>query len=173
MKRLAYNTVISPLIYGALVRIPGLGIGETRYEPLEAVKAMDAVRRRWLPGNAASWCRANQSRAGQMASGLATLRDRGVVDVAQLGDHARLLRYPLLLPSEAATTALRVGCWHMGLGASRLYRRVLPEVAGVPVKSLRCHGRLDGRQRVCRPPDDPARALGSGGGGCRCHVARS
>ncbi len=142
LQRLVYNAVIAPQIYGGMVRIPGLHIGETHYQPLLEVSAMDGMRRSWLPANVQHWCTREQSAAGQLSAGLLLLRDQGVVDLARLDAGTRLLRYPLLLPAESLTARAEQRLRAAGLGASRLYRRILPEVAGVPMESLSCHGDL-------------------------------
>lgn len=142
LQRLVYNAVIAPQIYGGLVRLPGLGIGATRYQPLLEVSGMDDMRCAWLAGNVEYWCHREQPAVSQLSAGILLLRDQGVIDLARLCPGTRLLRYPLLLPDESVTARAEQRLLAAGLGASRLYRRILPELTGVPGESLVCQGEL-------------------------------
>lgn len=42
LKRLAYNWLIKPRLYGSILRIPGLGIGETTFHPLERIEGLNS-----------------------------------------------------------------------------------------------------------------------------------
>jgi dTDP-4-amino-4,6-dideoxygalactose transaminase len=134
LKRLAYNSLIRPGMYGALVRVPGLGLGETRYRLLETIAALDDERRRYSTCQfAAVSARGPSSAQGRLRAMLGRydeLRDLSGCGVAALD--APLLRYPVLCPTGTARDALYAGLQRYGLGASIMYGRSLADLPGVP-----------------------------------------
>jgi hypothetical protein len=158
-----YSLSLHPLVFGALARIPALGIGQTRFSPLT-----DAVRlpERWLRifGAAAADVRDSfQLFTRQTAAMLQLAQDSGArlpVSALQNQDRAPLWRVPVLCPTPESAAALARDGGHLGI--SRLYRRPLPEIMGIApaevvmqwpeaawlaerLVTLPTHGRLGGR----------------------------
>lgn len=135
-----FNLLIHRFSYGVVSRLPGTGLGETRFMPLSEVRYMDAVRQSNL-GNAADrslatdrWREVVLNRQLAGISGI-TLPARKLAERAN-----RLLRYPLLLDSvDTRDIALRA-LNDQGLGASVMYGRPLPEIADVPESIARQSG---------------------------------
>lgn len=130
---LAYNRLLSPWVYWLPQAMPFLHLGETRYEVLEAITAMDPGRLALLAANVeAYWARprrVQEAIAGMLAEG----RSDGRVDLAAQACGAsppRLLRYPLLVP-PARRGPLLDRLTRAGLGASRMYPAPLPEIPGL------------------------------------------
>ena len=129
----AWNLLLHPLPYGMLSRLP-LGLGSTRYHPLHDVHALDTLRAGQLAANL-TW-QAARTRTVEAAihaqvlpAAPAGTRDLPALAGARAG---RLLRYPLLLPDRATRDDLLARLDAASLGATAMYRQVLPEVAGVP-----------------------------------------
>ena len=129
----AYDLLLHPQVYGLLSRLP-LGLGSTRYHPLHDVHALDALRAGQLAANL-RW-QAARTRAIEAAIHAQVLpaAPAGTLDLPALaGERAgRLLRYPLLLPDRATRDRVLAQLDAAGLGATAMYRQVLPEVADVP-----------------------------------------
>lgn len=131
-KAAAYNLLRRPQFYWIPELLP-LGLGETRYQPLRSLAAMDTARQQLL-GVAVE-------RYLQRDDGIQSLLGRRLADLTgQLTDLAaicapgrRLLRYPLLALTPAMAKRLASALGRAGLGGSRMYGTALSEVPGLPV----------------------------------------
>lgn len=124
----AYNTLLHPLGYGLLSRNPLLQLGRTVFKPLPAIAALDEERARLLTPNCNAYHARPQTAAAQLRERLPAALDLPL----QLGERSgRLLRYPLLCADGAQRDALLHALRAAGLGASAMYREVLPEIEGV------------------------------------------
>jgi hypothetical protein len=135
-----YSVSLRPNVFGLLARVPGLGIGRTRFAPLAGV---DRLPRSWEHTLAAAVAEVRASIAtycAQTAAMLRLAREAGAQvpeSALQAGDFSPLWRVPVLCPTpESARILAREGA-HLGL--SRLYGRALPEIMQVPPEEAAAH----------------------------------
>jgi len=129
-----YNVLRSPWLYPWVTRLPGLGVGQTEYVPLDGIARMNPrirdhldLHRGWQDPRRAALQRAlRQGLAAAHPAGLAADLWRSFGDE---GDW--LLRYPLLLKSRQARDAALAALNAAGLGASPMYSRALVDIPGV------------------------------------------
>lgn len=131
-----YNFMSSPHVYWIPAGLPFLGLGETRYHPLEAVRCMDTPRLGLLAANIATFQRRGrgvQSRLTGQCREISLRAGGRLVDlpaVCKVPESQSLLRYPLLL--DIGLRDVIYNCLkRRGLGASRMYPAALPEIAGM------------------------------------------
>ena len=129
-----YNSLIHPRIYGIAERLPFLGIGLTRYHPLEEIAGMPPARRQRLPVNVGRYLARRLDVQDKWREVLARLDGRHITDLPLTHgvpcDYA-LLRYPILMGSKALRDETYAQLRHAGLGASIMYARALPDIEGV------------------------------------------
>jgi dTDP-4-amino-4,6-dideoxygalactose transaminase len=128
----AYNWLLRPASYGWIARLPGLGIGETRYQPLADIGGMDEVRLGLLGANVRAHLGRDRWREEAISTLLAASADQ-IVDLPQrmTGRVGRLLRYPLLCRQPELRSVLLQRLTHLGLGATAMYGEALANVPGV------------------------------------------
>lgn len=131
-KAAAYNLLRRPQLYWIPELLP-LGLGETRYQPLHGLAAMDQVRQQLLGAAVERYLQQQEQRIrsllGRRLAGFAG----ELVDLAALcAPQRRLLRYPLLAPTPVLADRLAQALRRAGLGATRMYGTALPEVPGLP-----------------------------------------
>lgn len=125
----AYNWLRHPRLYWLPSSVPALGLGETRFTPLDRIAAMPIWLKRRVPVAVAAY----RARGAVIEAQYATVvPSRGVVDLARscgVASGTGLSRYPFLAPDRGTRDGLveRLGAY----GASRFYGRILPEIAGV------------------------------------------
>jgi dTDP-4-amino-4,6-dideoxygalactose transaminase len=135
-RRAGYNALIRPLPYGLVSRLPGTGLGETRYVPLRAIGPMDAALAPVIAAVLAHAPAAATDAQLALADALQSLTGR-VDDLgARCGEGRPLPRYPILMAARASRDAALVELRRAGLGATPMYGRVLPELPGVPPLSV-------------------------------------
>lgn len=126
-----HNALLHPLAYGILSRIPGLGLGTTRYERFDTVRAFPRDRLSLLPSNVARYLsratttEEDLSRALSQIPGVVVLREKF------RGRAGRMLRFPILLPDREHRDRSLDALLSVGIGASVLYARPLIEIPGV------------------------------------------
>lgn len=134
LQRAAYNFLIRPRLYGVVARIPGLGLGETHYRPLTAIRTLDPARRAFASSQLADQAaRGPSPLQGAMAEMLA--RCSGITLLpccSSSGPVPRLLRYPLLCASKALRDDLHRALTAAGLGSSVMYGQTLADLPGMP-----------------------------------------
>lgn len=134
LQRAAYNFLIRPAAYGVVARIPGLGLGETRYRPLTAIRALDPARQAFAASQLVEQrTRGHSPVQGAMAEMLA--RFSGITVLPGCSSPVpvpRLLRYPLLCTSKALRDDLHRALTTAGLGSSVMYGQTLADLPGVP-----------------------------------------
>ncbi len=129
LKRRVFAALLHPLPYGLLSRLPGLGLGETRYHALDAIMAMDRVRRELAATNIGAWLARSRWREARIAELLDDCAGVELLPRRLAARAGRLLRYPLLFVDRAhRDTVLRR---LRDLGASAFYEVELPRVRGV------------------------------------------
>ncbi len=135
LKADVFNALLAPVLYGAISRLPGLQLGETRYHELAAPRAMDEVRRSLLGANAAAWLERSGEREERLGEVLAALPGLKPLPTAVGDRRGRLLRYPVLAASGRHRDRL-IEAWR-AFGASPFYGRCMPEVDDVPADVAR------------------------------------
>jgi dTDP-4-amino-4,6-dideoxygalactose transaminase len=125
----------SPRAYWLPAGLPFLHLGETRFHPLAAVRGMDAARLELLGVNVDCFRQRNRQIQSTLAGILKELAARtgALIDLPStccLPAGYVLLRYPLLLAPGARDAAYNL-MRDKGLGGSKMYRTVLPEIAGL------------------------------------------
>lgn len=128
-----YNLLLHPSAYWMVSRNPLFSLGRTVYKPLTRLTSLPAHRLQILPGNVAAHLGRNRKAERWLHEALANVE--GVVDLArETGVRAkRLLRFPVLLPDRTTRDRARERLSSLGLGATSLYTRPLPEIEGVPL----------------------------------------
>ncbi|MEO0364775.1 MAG: DegT/DnrJ/EryC1/StrS family aminotransferase [Pseudomonadota bacterium] len=132
LKVFAYNRVIRPWLYSLLLKIPGLGIGETRFHELQKINGLSAQAVEQVEAAIANHLA--QTDFNQRRKMYADLFARqptwldlptvcGAVDVRPL------LRYTVLAPEGVDRDALLAKLGR--LGATRLYPCTLEKIPGV------------------------------------------
>lgn len=135
LKAAVYNRMISPWLYWLPLSLPFLHLGETRYHPLTAIEEIDQARLAVLSSNAKAYRGESLSTQNSllMMLGELNLDELGIIDLpgaCKTKKSRRLLRYPLLVRSEARDI-IHAELQRQGLGPSRMYPAVLQEIAGL------------------------------------------
>jgi dTDP-4-amino-4,6-dideoxygalactose transaminase len=127
-----YNLSMQPRVFALLARLPFLGIGMTRFRPLQAVREFDAQFGRWVGAAIAEFQRRQQTVLAGTRRALEFAAECGLsmpFEPTRLPADLPLWRLPVCFEhAEAAEQFARAGA---GVGVSRLYRRTLPELVGV------------------------------------------
>ena len=136
LRRLGYNFAITPELYGPLSRLAFLGIGETKYRPLDAIQPLNA-----------SDTPAALSQIHRVISEAIRTETRAKSLLRALPHDARLApapwvhtgigsgiitRLPLIAPTHSLRDRLHERLLGSGLGSSVMYGRWLPEITGIP-----------------------------------------
>ncbi|MGB5716856.1 MAG: DegT/DnrJ/EryC1/StrS family aminotransferase, partial [Gammaproteobacteria bacterium] len=133
LKALLYNLLISPRCYWVLQWFPFLHIGETRYQILEGIYPLDAVRRGILQANIVNYLQLDPGTQVALSGMLASLADDTIVNLpeaCQMPAQQRLLRYPLLIDADVRNRVYsRLS--ESGLGVSIMYPGILPTISGL------------------------------------------
>lgn len=129
-----YNTLIHPRVYGIAERLPFLGIGITRYHPLDEIAGMRPSHRGRLPANVRRYVSRRLDVQDKWREALARVGSLDVIDLPQThgvpSDYA-LLRYPILIGSRALRDEIYARLRQAGLGASIMYGQALPDIERV------------------------------------------
>lgn len=140
LKRWVFNLLLTRPFYGAMERIPFLGIGQTVFQPLAAIERQPPVEGLLQAGMEGF---ANRKNNGAIYSDvLQELTSKGWVNLAPecFGEKALegllpegpvLLRYPLLAPNGMSRNKAVLELNRMGIGASTFYGEALPAISGV------------------------------------------
>lgn len=131
-KMVVYNLLIKPIFYAWLTRVPGLGLGETRYKPLAGIHRMDESRLPLLKANAERYLCKNRLQETVVAKAF-TESSEVLIDLPGVlpGRSGRLLRYPMLCHDQSERNRILKEATEQGLGASAMYVNALPDVTGV------------------------------------------
>jgi len=116
-----YNLLIHPLFHWLLELLPFVEMGVTRYKPLTTVAAIDKGKLAFLAANIERY-RQRRVDAPTMIS------DDHCVDLPTVSETyrgQRLLRYPLLMPSDHSARAVIMCSKLKGCGLSPLYQNTL------------------------------------------------
>ncbi|NGX16872.1 hypothetical protein G6032_10940 [Wenzhouxiangella sp. XN24] len=134
LRRWAYNMAIHPSVYGMATRLPGLGVGITRYRPLDEIRCLDQHRATYALAQLGE-VRSRQQNTVTELLGALLARQGGVVDLALCRgetNRATMPRYPVLCPSGEVRDTLHRSLTRRGLGSSVMYGKALPDLPSVP-----------------------------------------
>lgn len=133
LKAVMFNMLLSRHFYWLVNRNPFFSLGETKLKTLQAIHAIEPTRLALLTTNARGYLQRQrwvelQWRAILEEGAVSTKIEQLSVDPGRYG---RLLRYPLLCRDRETRDSLWQTLHQAGLGPSRMYQRVLPEIDGV------------------------------------------
>ena len=135
LKALVYNTLISPQLYWFPAKLPFLGLGETRYEPLDAVGPASPILNDFLPANVNEYWHRLDTVQNKLGAVIADVSNGQLLDLVkscyESGRVPRLLRYPVLVGDTALRDRLFQVLDREGLGVSRMYPATLPYIRGL------------------------------------------
>ena len=123
--------MINPYLYSLIKFIPGLKIGQTIYKPLEIIQHLDKSRKSLLGKNISKYITSEPSAQLYLQTHLDNIPGEFIsLPNKFLGRTKRLLRFPILLEDlHMRENAINKMNKH-GLGATRLYNQILPEISG-------------------------------------------
>ena len=125
LKRWLFHRLMGPALYGFMLRIPGLRLGETRYHRLETIERL-SIPESLIQEGVRRFC----DRAELLAAyreGLAPLAKAGWIILTE----SRALRIALLAPDAKTCRASLAALNAKGIGANGFYERCLPDIHGV------------------------------------------
>lgn len=135
LKRLAFNLLLSRYFFPLLERIPFLHLGKTRFKPLTKQGFCEIPSAVMKAGIVA--INERQPLHEILDQKLDFLEDAGWKLLKGEGENSYpRLRYALLAPDGKIRDQVLGELNRKGIGASALYKRVLPEIQGVPVVEL-------------------------------------
>ncbi|MEM6818384.1 MAG: DegT/DnrJ/EryC1/StrS family aminotransferase [Pseudomonadota bacterium] len=146
LKRFAYNRLIRPRAYSMLLRLPGVGIGETVFHPLHDLLGLDAGGIAAVSSAIDQHIRATgfEERRALWALRLSSVPEWCDLPRVCEADASRsLLRYTVLAPSSEAREFALNRLERFGLGATRLYPRPVNEIPGT-TEHVISHDSLEG-----------------------------
>ncbi len=139
---LLFNVATNPWLYGLASRLPGLGIGSTRYRLPQQLRAPSPGLAQQLAVALPNWRRYASYSVMAWQPYLTAWEALGI-QVLRTSYCDTTPTEPLRLGLSAASTQLRdqlvAALCRAGLGASRLYGSALPQIDGVP-SQLRSQG---------------------------------
>jgi dTDP-4-amino-4,6-dideoxygalactose transaminase len=153
-----YNAVLDPRIFYWIDKVPGLHIGETRYQALESVMAMCDQARLHLDANIVAYEQSNVWTVGRVRDliGNGPFGSFGLLTAFQdCSPDVRLLRLPMLAESKARRDTAVEQLRRAGFAATSMYRTPLWTFAGLeflaPFKE-RCPNAADFADRLLTLP---------------------
>ena len=131
----AFNFITHPRAYGLALRLPGLGLGETRYSPVAGVSRLPFAT--WGQLGAAYETYSRRHEAFRWDAVLPSWRrDLGVQELTLPGSAAaardRRLRLALLAPDRAFRDRASAALAGLGLGASAMYGTAVDGIQNIP-----------------------------------------
>ena len=143
LKALAYNALISPYLYWLPARLPFLGLGETRYEPLDSTEPAGPILGEFLPANVNEYWHRVDAVQARLTAMIADVSKGQLLDLfsdcREPGHSQRLLRYPVLAADQSLRDRLFLALDRKGLGVSKMYPASLPNIRGLE-NHLRAEG---------------------------------
>ena len=133
IKARLYNQLISPRSYWILQWFPFLHIGETRYQPLDEIGPLDAVRKHAMNANISSYLERDTGTQIALSGMIDSLGGDTILNLpvaCNVPVQQRLLRYPLLVDSVVRNRIV-ARLSEEGLGVSVMYPGILPAIRGL------------------------------------------
>jgi dTDP-4-amino-4,6-dideoxygalactose transaminase len=145
----AYNTLIQPAAYGLAEKAPFLHIGATVFHALPRITSMPAPNHALLGSNLRLFRDRSLATISAWKSALNAVGNTDAIDLTSThaipDDHA-LLRYPVLIASDARRTQIYAALKAQGLGASIMYPQALFDIAGVRERAALFAGQENARR---------------------------
>ncbi|QJR81967.1 DegT/DnrJ/EryC1/StrS aminotransferase family protein [Alteromonas pelagimontana] len=124
IKARLFNGLCQPLCYGALIRIPGLTLGQTVYHPLDSITKMAGFKTVLVPPSVHAYLSGSMNAQQQLVNATTPAWPEQTVN-------KRLLRLPVLAANRAARDELLKKLNAAGLGASPMYATPLHDIDGI------------------------------------------
>ena len=126
----AYNALLRPELYFLLNRNPLFNLGETKYQALDEIRAMDTWRLSLVNENFALYV-ARESKLPSRYDDVSIENGLQQLAVSARVRSKQLLRYPLLCVSNKKRDELLGSMRQFGLGATAMYAAPINQIAGV------------------------------------------
>ena len=139
-----HNFLLNPFCYFWLTKIKFLKIGATKYSKLESINACSD----YILGNMQINIEAYSAKTQmitQYTEGLKNIKSDQLVDLvlnSNFDNETPLLRYPILIKNLSIRNKLLTSLLNNGIGASPMYKNILPEIEGVEVSDYQIKGEL-------------------------------
>lgn len=127
-----YNIIIRKPLYGLLLKLPGLNIGNTSYKPPQEITGLDSYRLSLLSTNINTQYTIDRSDTFVQLTELTT--PTNVISLAPESP-LKLLRFPLLVKDSINRDKLIEALNKQGIGATTMYGKMLPEIEFIPIES--------------------------------------
>lgn len=131
-----HDIAIRPSVFDLIRRLPGLDVGKVTYKPAPLPNVL-GPRLQELVGRAANCYQAETDWTARQDSAMTrvTRRFPQLVSLPLVTNQVtrRLLRIPFLGPNAETIRQILADAVSAGVGASRLYEFVQPEISGVPI----------------------------------------
>jgi dTDP-4-amino-4,6-dideoxygalactose transaminase len=127
-----YNLIVLPFFYYLLMKAPGLSIGETHYHAPKEITTLDKGRRRLLSTNIDKQYRM-RSRQAQKELYAMCEHSNHIQALGNIKSSPGLLRFPILCDDIATRDRLVTKLNKHGIGASKMYQTILPNIKGTPL----------------------------------------
>lgn len=128
-----YNLMTKPLLYHWLLRIPGLKVGETIFKPLNKLESCPNFIKKLISRNYELYAN-KELITRKFHTMLTRINSEFIIDLPEacgFNMDMPLLRYPILITDSSIHQVLRTELTKMGLGASIMYEKILPNITGV------------------------------------------
>lgn len=169
VKLAAYATLLPPVMYGVVRKLPGLGLGRTPYDetyPLQKYSGTLAGFAATLLGKLPQLTRGRREQAEAMMKELSTIA--GVQLISSPGSQPAFARLPFLVSDVSRRAAVLETLEAAGIGATASYPNALCDVPEVAAKLPESDRNMPGARRVAAsivtlpthaycPPDLPTR----------------
>lgn len=147
LKLKLFNTVTSPYIFYWVKKIPGLGLGQTVYHPLQGITELDACRQALMSSNIKRYLRAGSQLQQYYSDELTSFMSIDELPAVTLKTRTdRLLRYPVLLKDAEKKSVVNDVVRETSLGMSLFYEKSLDAIASVPAENVHFSSLPNARQ---------------------------
>jgi perosamine synthetase len=169
VKLAAYATLLPPMMYGVVRKLPGLGLGRTPYDetyPLQKYSGTLAGFAATLLGKLPQLTRGRREQAEAMSKELSTIT--GVQLISSPDSQSAYARLPFLVSDASRRAVILERLEAAGIGATASYPNALCDVPEVAAKLPESDRNMSGARRVAAsivtlpthaycPPDLPTR----------------
>lgn len=152
---LLYNTLLRPIPYGLISRLPGTRLGVTRLKQLDAIRGFHPGRLALLPANVAAHFARSREVEFELSAMLNTIPQLGNLHADHKTRAERMLRMPVLLPTKSKRDQALQELLKVGIVATKLYGSPLiniPGVRAIAVQSQEAAGAISFSSRLLTLP---------------------
>lgn len=131
LKATTYNVLINPVFYGAMLKLPGLNIGETRFKPLQKIEGIQTSILNRINANIKCF-QDHENKSCAIKQQLETVGLKQIIDLPSAVQHdfiQPLLRYPLLVEDKKLRDGLHQAL--TSFGSSIMYQKPLYKINGI------------------------------------------